>query len=510
MTLREIASVYDSTADGQTIVHRVDHELFRVFSDRLGQLAKLVPPDDLRATQVVRWLKRFRFARSVTPVGFDHPLEHCLGRPPLESWRREMTLRYASSATLVDLMFSDLDKLLALPASPLEQECESVLLEAESDQRLGICVPAARYLACFDQALIKTARSIERRLVVVSQNQLRENRVFDRLILVGSPAWFRYNVFAAPRAPRLEIIQYAWIGHQIPQPTLPAESSVGSTSSRRVVSVVSWKTASPSATVEPVDYMVDESPQPAAHVNVGVVDTQGEDACLVTLETGHVVYISKEEDSRILVIDESSGETTLDRMSLEEIEPGMHLVLRTEGSADYLRDVADASIGRTAADLRQDQLKWKNVLRNKVLLYGATRVAKNLRDSGIAHATPANVDYWSSDRNIATRDIASFSSLLRYCGLGDQVERLWGQAETLRDAHWRAGGTIRQMLLDVLRKADLTDLRKRGRMDFRLDVQGAGVLSAFTVQSISPESERVSSRMIGKPIDRTMELPWQG
>lgn len=510
MSLTEVSTIYANLEHGRTVIHRVGHELFRQFSRRVSELAQLVPAEDLRGTHVIRWLKRYRFARSAAPIEFSHEPAHCLGLlAPVA--RQELELSYRSESHLVASVFLDLDQLLGLPGSPLEHELGSVLLECSPEDRIAVCTPESRYIACYDQALIKSARAVDRTVNVVSQNQLRDPRVYDRLILFGPATWYRDHVFASPKAASIDVIQFEWIRSDLPKTLILSEASTPHSASRRTLSVTSWTSASPRGIVAPSELLPDDiSVSTQARPNDGGVESQRERAVLVALETGHAAFVSAAEESRVLVIDESSGEPALERLSADELEAGMHLVLRTQGSADYLLDVADALLSGDASELRSDQRRWKGALEDKVLTRGVDRVSSQLREGGLGHATPSNVEYWCSDRNIALQDIASFGRLLRYCGMHSETERLWQQAERLRDAHVRAGGKIRQMLLDVLKKADLTALRKSGRMDFKLAVEGAGVLSALTIREIRTGTHSVPSRSIGRPFDISTELPWLG
>jgi hypothetical protein len=69
----------------------------------------------------------------------------------------------------------------------------------------------------------------------------------------------------------------------------------------------------------------------------------------------------------------------------------------------------------------------------------------------------------------------------------------------IRNAHTKAGFTIRSMLLDLVNRGDMSKLKLYGKMDFELAEQGAGSLSAFRIIDVVKDTVEVIHWRIGAP-----------
>lgn len=62
------------------------------------------------------------------------------------------------------------------------------------------------------------------------------------------------------------------------------------------------------------------------------------------------------------------------------------------------------------------------------------------------------------------------------------------------------------MLVDQVRRADLSSIRRDGLMDFQLAYEDAGVLTAFRVQAKAPELEEVYENCLREPFEVERDL----
>jgi hypothetical protein len=220
-------------------------------------------------------------------------------------------------------------------------------------------------------------------------------------------------------------------------------------------------------------------------------------------------FVDAAPQSTVLVLDlRSIPEVTLARIMTSRLVPGMHLLLRSEGGGDYIELLADAILGAGAQTLREQQIMWKERLRERIADEGANDVAGRLKELGVEHAGYSNVRYWASAGSLRTSSRDDFVGLMTFLGLAGQAPELWLSMEKLDAGHRRAGKLIRQRLLSVIGRTDLTARAGDARIDFELPANEGGRLSAYRIEDLAPEAETrwVSAARLGRPVQLEEEL----
>ena len=209
----------------------------------------------------------------------------------------------------------------------------------------------------------------------------------------------------------------------------------------------------------------------------------------ILLEQNLVVFVSGEEGATELVIDlDEETSKQVGRMPIGDIDPGMAVLVRSEGGGDFVVDAANRILGSDVDELRDVQRDWKRLLQNIVFSNGMSRTIKLLRGAGSAIATEQNVRNWMSFRQIRTQNQTDFDAIFSVIGTPETAQEVWQMMGRISHAHHRAGALIRKQLLAEVATANLTSLVRDGKQEFALpgDI-GGGVVVAHRVVSVSPE-----------------------
>jgi hypothetical protein len=231
-------------------------------------------------------------------------------------------------------------------------------------------------------------------------------------------------------------------------------------------------------------------------------DTDRDDevlARLYLLNGGYAVFLEASEGATCLAIDLSEDESSrVRRIAIDDLEPGMFVLLRTEGGGDYVIPVADRILGARAPSFREAQRTWKSRLRSMARNTTLHDLVLRLRANGSLRADDGNVRHWMSERAIATQDRIDFVAIMRVVGLESQADHYWAITRTIRAAHLHAGKVIRDLLLRRVKATDVEHLRKEGRLDFVLPEAQGGRLTAFGIEGRAPTTTRVPGSRLGR------------
>lgn len=486
--------------DGRITRHWISDDLLATFSNNVRQLQiKLEDAkDDRVVTGPLSWFRRLRYVLACTPIDFEHALEHCVP-PPLDlaGMIRSASVAYPTAAAWFDEACAGVDAMRSAKAElpPLVAH----LASTNGEDASAVVIRYQRHVDCAQRAIKALGAGAA---VVFTASGLSGLKTFDRIVICGPASWHPMWLRTAPRAPRIEIACHAWINDPLEvAATLGADSAtasgltaqIDSGNDRPVVRV-------PTIEAHELAPRVDAAAL-ARRVQTVAEDRQVELAILVVLDDQRAVFLSGDEASDVLAIELASGIPEAVHVPARRLREGSFVVLRTRGSADYVRDVADSILGPRAIEARRLQSEWKSRLFERMRLRGTRAVVQQLRGVGIAHASIANVERWASERGIALAEQSDFAKLLEWLALTSRIELMWTNIQLLRRTHMSAGATIRDQLEAVVRQVDVESLRGRGRMDFTLDVAGAGILTAFRVLRITDGSHEIPSTQIGKPFE---------
>jgi len=462
--------------------HKVDHELFHQFCKMHRQLLR----DLDESAQADHWvnflaiLRRYRIPLSAAPLPFNHPdIAPAMNEPELRAFVARTARAYPSFAETTRKVADFLIELRRSADNPLLDALES--LAGRDGGSTVVLVRQSRLIAAVRDAL--RSRAETRDFDAIGIGALGA-AIYDRVILVGSTRWYPSHVLTAPSAPVVEVVSYRWNRSR----WRPERAFLGSPESP---SARDYEPSEPEEedvelddTWPEIDW--DRIAQRAAAAGGENDDAEGQElveARLFSLEGGSAVFLHAAEGAKSLVIDpRADGNSRVKRIETDEIEPGVFVLLRTEGGGDYIVPVANWILRDRADESRESQRQWKRLLRDQVMRKGALQVSLELIDLGSNRADEANVRNWMSERNIATQDKNDFAAIMWLVGLGAEIERRWEITRLIRAAHLRAGRIIGNRLLDQVGTASIYDLEREGRMDFALPEEEGGRLTAFRVE----------------------------
>lgn len=354
---------------------------------------------------------------------------------------------------------------------------------------------------------------------VLGIHQLREDSTYGRLIVLGPAAWYPAWVFSAPRAYGVDYISCSWMSCDW-RPDFALVSTQSLILGRHTLGKSSGSHASPAGAPRVVEESRLAAQEVLPVVDWDAISAQFERhsapgsvqeevvARLFLLEGDVAVFLEAGESTKALVIDleedapeedDGGGGRQFARMLVQDIEPGMFVLLRTSGGGDYLLPLADKFLGAQAERARERQRHWKSLLRDIVAREGLLATSIRLLDLGAVRADETNLRNWLSARNIRPHDKADFDAIMKLTGLESLVPEYWKNTAAIYRAHQRAGFQIRRLLLKQAKDIDFEELAKTGRVDIELPEADAGSLSVFRVLAISEREYVVQTSQLGVP-----------
>lgn len=449
--------------------------------------------DDEYWKRVVARLRRTWWELATVPLPHDHQALDLRGTSVLlERWLRDCDRVYpshGSAAADITRRIADLsrahDDPLGKAVCSLDRDCEWW------PPRRALLLRDVRYA---DEVATHLSQ-VGVRLDVLVPGQLTRASTYDRMIAVGSSAWFPNHVFSAPLANRIDLVQFAWIRDQaLETGILPATS--GAAAPRRLLDAHDSRSrqAVEAGELVPVTNWAMIATRTGARSSPSDSRADTVDAYLLLLASGDAVYLEAEQGSRAYVLDVSSG-SELHQIPTSSIQPGAYLVTRVGGEGDYIPAIANALLGADAARLRASQRRWKERLRSLIAAVGLRGVAIQVRSAGAPRANEPNIRRWAAADSIRTNDFADFNGLMKTLGLGDEAQQLWQDMDLIDQAHLRAGQRARALLNREIAKSDSAELERRGWRDFDVaEIEGEGALRVARVIARAPATVLVPAR----------------
>ncbi|MCL6477513.1 MAG: hypothetical protein K6T65_03780 [Peptococcaceae bacterium] len=355
----------------------------------------------------------------------------------------------------------------------------------------------------------------------INIQQYRGPKCYQAVVVIGPARWYPDFVFSAPRAAEIHLVSYKWIMDKWEPRPVFAASFNDSGEKGSVRQGVDSKSGIPeSRALQAGTYIDCDEMLPVINwdeISSGISIKHFQDgtgagyetveAKLFLLEGLAAVFL--DENAKVLVIDldEDEGdddkeEAKVKRIPATAVQEGMYLLLRTSGGGEYIVPVADQILGVHARKARECQKHWKMLLREQVNSKGTQTVANLLKFLGSVKSNETNVRNWMGERNIKPADYNDFEAIMKLIKMEKDAPEYWKLAEAIDEAHRKAGFHIRKLLLKQVLSADLNVLEKTGRMDFVLEEEDGGSLTAFRVTGISPESYTVPLAKVGHPFER--------
>lgn len=517
----------------------VEDPQVRTFSDGVSLLVRRLGEDaaDEYWAPVVRRLRRIRWELTTTPLPSNHV---ALGLAESSAFvarsLRACDRIFPAHATAATSISEELESLATTATDPLGRAIIELLSGAADEPEDGASstmpqqdpqAVGAQPAAPFDAitaVILRQSRhvsAVEDSLAaagfpvsVLTPPQLAQTTVYGRAAIVGALTWYPSHVLGAPRALRIDIVQYGWIRDEVPNPSIFAGSDERPAALPPIDRPPDTATGEshpgvhPNELLPPTDWSaISARSKPRDDAPPGRAELV--QAHLLLLASDEAVYLEAEEGSRAYVV-ALGAEKELRQVPTRSIEPGTYLVTRKGGEGDYIPAIADSLLGGQAAALRSAQRSWKWLLQDLVATVGLRGVVRRLKEAGSARATDMNARRWASDASIRTQDFQDFYAIMSVIGLEAQAEDLWNQMALIDQAHLRAGQRVRALLEREILKADTRELERRGWMDYDVaEIEGEGALRVARVEARAPDTVSVSGRTTRQPFPVERDL-WQG
>lgn len=490
--LLEIQTVYDVYANHQIRAHNVANSLTKNFSTALRKVRKRLNDDD-PMVPLLTPLWRYRYLLSASILPLNHPQLYPEGACTiLESQHKNLVASYPSIAKDFDLLMETLAGLELCEDAPLLNQVKKVANEAAASSQ-ALLVRDKRYIPLMLE-VISTCWSGALPFLITEQ-QLREARCFDRLYVVGPISHYREHVIRAPRARTIDVVRYEWTGDEIEQ---------GSFLAQPLVPLKERENISIRSPITTTDDSLFGLPELRPSVDVESLAAQYStknhqdivEARLVVLEGDFGVFMEL-EDTVFVVNPSHMEDDRIDRIPLSNLNEGDYLVLRAEGGGDYVVKVADEIMGNRASVLRQRQEHWKSTLRKLVQQKGIDEVAKSLRYLGAQYADPINVRNWIGKRSLGPRIDKDFCAVLECVGLNHSIDEYRKSLGDLRKAHRKAGHKIRRQLIDQIGRSDMQALEHNGFMQVTLPNEDGGGFNIYRILNLPMKTAIVPYHSLG-------------
>ncbi len=512
-----------STAGAATIKrHTVSHKGFhqfsravRLFEHELGENV-----DDSHWHSYLSRLRRYRFSLCAAPLPFSwHDSNARISLEELEQLVLDRSpLLYPSQAAMARDLWYLWRALTELDENPILEAIRGLLPEPGKG-RAVIVVKGPRLVPAAEEVL-RTADGLLSETRVMAAGELGPEVIADCMVVVGAPRWFPGHVFSVPRADEVHYVTYRWVAGRYTADPVFSGGVTGGHGGGGVPAEEADEEAPGDGWEFQADELIPSLNWGVVRDRIGKSETTeddhdeivkakllvlcGELATFVEVSDGGAVMVIdlEEEDERDEEEEDGAGQGRIWKPKATELRPGMFVLLRTEGSGDYVVPVANIIMKEPlATKARASQTKWKSLLRIKVWSRGLVEACCDLIDLGSDKANETNVRNWMSPRSIRPNADSDFFAIIKYVGLEGEYSDIAGYANAIRRAHLQAGQVIRRQLLAQVKAADLGVLRRSGQMEFELPDADGGSFTALRVEEIVREEFEVLASRLGEIFD---------
>ena len=471
--------------------------LLQAFAD----LELCVPKDDEFWDQFIRRLRRLRFDILSTPLPLSDPALGLARRTDdLEAMLFGVEALYPDAANAAAACIFRLRQISVDDSDPLGEEFIGLCL-VQTPASTALLMRSVRSATAVQMRINQLEVSAKSRVRVVAGLGSGLLGFYDIVVCAGPFRWFSPAVIESPRAPTVVSICYADVTEaNIHDRRLPgSERSALKLDLRPIKEIVTGLTLEPEAVLPSVNWnLVIRSGE--AGRSAGDDDDEDRLAYPVLLAGGYGAMLDASPGATALILDIEAAKPLdrLRRISTGLLAEGMYVVLRTEGGGDFVAAVADRLLGAEADRLRGMQREWKLRLHKVIANDGWSAVAKELTNRGAVHATTWNLRRWVGDEALRTELATDFTAIMSLIGLSSDFAEYWSAMGKLQAAHQAAGSRIRNMLLKQIGLADFSSQADPDRIDFVLEDDVGGTLSAIRIEDRSDEPALVARSRLGR------------
>jgi hypothetical protein len=456
--------------------------------------------------QIIATLKKVRFDLATLPV------------PPVNIITSQLIEQLNTKLPICEVSFPDNLAQLSQIINSLQnfQGQENRFLswiQAKCIHEYGndsLCILSSRYINLVENLISTDEKLSFPFLRVTSPRELKDFTFFSRIFFCGSISLFSENqfrnleyVWRSPRAPELYFLSYDWIRDDFePKPVfdigpdnVPISIVTLEEDNTIIENTDSRESNNNFIDIEEINF------SPVEFIKSGLSSNAGwsyEFICecrLLAFEDGTLIYKEIDQSSRVVELDQH---IEIHKIPNKKLEPGMLLVVRTEGSGDSIAAVADMLFGENAEKIRAMQDEWKDAFRRKLTNFDSIyQVAGILTGLGAPTANETNVRNWQRHDTIKPKDKEDFKAIMVFSESSDMIDKYWENARKIVQMHIKAGKEISKLLLSRINNSSIENLKKYGRIDIKLKGL-AGKMSVISIESIMPNIYNVPSGQLDK------------
>lgn len=480
--LEHMNRVFDLSQGYMLNFHEIMSNSLSAFSGMLSKFERILN-EEAREDEFIRDfvndLRRFRFYVTASVLPFSN----------FQDQFDQMNLK--NLARKCGLMFPDLKESairlveagIAVVESNEKPGFDFISRQVQAGRNTGLVIKVANNVDLVNRMI---QESLSASITVVSPLALKNGAIFEHLIIVGAPHWYPEYLYNSPRARLIDSVAYEW------QLWKNSNNHHFSGENSRVSSLYDGCTvteqkrhfkAADKIIIENVqtNYMALEQ---SIYRRSGKPEEQSQvPATLVALAGGKYIFLEKHTISNIWVLTFNQEEKVI-RLPVQQLDTECYILIRTGTERDVIQNIADQILGEKAVSMRERHVEWKKGLQKLVYKYGYDPVIRALRKNGSSKANHMNLRNWMSLDSIKPRDRQDFTSIIKILKYNDREKDLWREAEILARGHLQAGATIRQQLLNVVNKADLSKLELERTIIFPLPSAEDVSFTAFKVEYI--------------------------
>ena len=224
----------------------------------------------------------------------------------------------------------------------------------------------------------------------------------------------------------------------------------------------------------------------------------------ILLANGAHVFL-RDDSKAIEISDLIEGRQSLDnlkkrlpRTTVRRLQTGDLIVLRVQGSGEYLVEVADELMRKDGkARLRGSAIDWKPMLKDVLTKYGSRWLLQQLEKRDFHLANHSYIWKWTTGEVIGPQKESLFCEIIAIlddCGTAfgesdvlEAAKRRWEEMKELKHYHQKAGRQIRGSLLSRLRT--IIDSRPKIGSEYELQIPGvsAGTLAIVRIAAVDTE-----------------------
>lgn len=513
VSIADATEILTCAAELSIVRAAVHHDIFFSFSVALRTLERSL--GDMMGDPIwksfIMPMRRYRFDVSAAPLPFnylgDEPSKEMLAR-----LRHKLNICEQINPDLAESgqsLLAGLSALTRVPDNPLLAQIKERCQISGADNG-AVVVKEPRLLRMVEAVLRQ--EPILRSLRAASVGDLRGEQCFRRLFVMGPARWYPDYVFTAPRGRQIDLVRYGWLVDDW-QPaaaflTGPGELSAPGKPRDLIPTLSDTNTSRWSSVLDPAE-ILPRMDWEAVMQRIGrdeggaggerQEEVEYVDARLFLLEGDTAVALDCDESSMATIVDPDRAEPApVRRIPVCDVEPGMFVLVRTQGGGEYIAEVADTIMGSHASRAREAQRHWKALLRRAVAASSLPAVVSDLSRLGGRRPNETNVRNWMSYRTIRPQDASDFRAIMCLTGLSDQFDEYWTTMTMINIAHRQAGHRIAKLLLKKVTSSDLSQLTDTGRMDFALPGIAAATLSALRVQSVHEDTVSMPVHRLGR------------